>query len=177
VKQSLRYGDQAAAQRGAAGLRAELENHPAVDRGAERVFIGSLLADMEPTQPELGAYVKEFQQTVYGQTLAQLGSATLADKLKPGEPYIVGSSAFTAADLMKVNPARVEKVTLNRRTYRKVWVGSVLIIVPQSAENYSFLDPTGLGLSDDWVAAGNNAALFSKRIVALNYKDERDQRN
>ena len=135
--------------------RAQLNEYAAALREPERAptrrFIGSVLADSKPTEPDLAQYVNEYRDYVMENTKAAVAAMVRSSTMTPGEPMVsTGSSSFTTADLEKVNPADVQAFEVEKSKFKAAWVGSTFILVRQPETNTTSKDPSGLGLNETW---------------------------
>jgi hypothetical protein len=151
-----------------ASLNLELSSRPAGEREAAIRFAGALLADLEPTEPQLAGYVSAFRDHVEKNSLKQLKTMMIVDNwLIPRAPYSWGSTEFSTLDLSKVNPSAVREFTVGDKLFRKSWVGATYLIVYQGSSSTP-RDPTGLGLSEDWFSSQKNkpdfATVFAKDL-------------
>jgi outer membrane protein OmpA-like peptidoglycan-associated protein len=144
-----------------ADARARLSQYvaelPDSERESTRRFIGSVLADAEPTEADLLPYVQEYRVYVKQNALTELAAKLRSSTLEAGEPIVtVGSASVTALDLKRVNPADVETFVVNATRFKGAWIGSSFVFVPQSTDKVT--DRTGLGINEQW-------AQSSSRIV------------
>ena len=121
------------------------------EKAPTRRFIGSVLADSKPTDPDLVQYVNEYRDYVRQNAKDALAAMLRSSTLTAGEPMVTtGSASFTAADLEKVNPADVEEFAVGTNKFKGAWVGSTFVLVRQSDQNTTSKDPSGLGLNETW---------------------------
>jgi outer membrane protein OmpA-like peptidoglycan-associated protein len=143
------------------------------ERAPTRRFIGSVLIDSKPTEPDLVLYVEEYQDYVKQNAESALAAILRSSTLTPGEPLVtVGSTSFTGLDLEKVNPAEVETFEVGTNKFKGAWVGSSFIIVPQSGQKVAATDRTGLGLSETW--AKSSGRIIPQIPVRVDVPDQRN---
>lgn len=158
IRASLSVHDEAGLVVAKGNLLVEINSRPVSERNATKRFVGALLAESEPTDPELAGYVQAYREHVEKSAIAQL-KALEALWLSPRTPYSWGSSDFSGIDLRKVNPSAVGEFTLGDKIFRRTWVGPTYILVYQGTSPTP-RDPSGLGLSKDWGVDRADAAAF-----------------
>jgi hypothetical protein len=132
---------------------------PEEQRAASRRFAGALLAEVEPAAPEVTSYVKEFK--TYTESRVTM-SVNYDASLTPDKVYAFGSEPFTSIDLGKVDPAKVTAFETPGGAFRRVWVGSTLLVTPQHRQGSAVFvrkDPTGLGLEPAIWSANNEGVI------------------
>lgn len=127
-----------------------LTDVPSEKRFSAQVYTGALLADKALSMPEVSDYVMKFRDNMKMAVQTALKNPVFANKLETGVPYSFGSRPFSAADLSKINPANVQLLSVDKRSYRTVWVGSTLVITAQQTPPIEWWDSTGLGLAHEW---------------------------
>jgi hypothetical protein len=150
IRDSVIRNDSKALDLAIADLNSEIESTG--DKEGAKRFAGALLADFEPSQPQLASYVSDFREHVEKSTLAELRNMAGRNFFTPRTPYSFGSTEFSSLDLWKVNPSAVDVFTFNNKVFRKTWVGGTYIVAYQGVTPPP-KDPSGLGLSANWVGA------------------------
>ena len=150
IHEAVEKNDTLTLQTATIRLNDYVKSLPAEMQAAERRYTGALLADLEPTQPALASFVKDYRTYIEEKTFRQIVPNNTTLKFVPRRPYVIGGSIFNAADLEKINPVAVQPYFgIRGEEYRKVWVGPNLIFVPQDSRPAP-RDRTGLGVTTEW---------------------------
>lgn len=161
IRDAITNNDPQQLESATAGLTAYLNTQAGTEKEASQMFAGALLADLEPTKPELASLVTDFRTYVEKDTVRRL---PFAGSISPRTPYTVGVSPFGTADLMKINPATVKQLIVGGKSYRVTWVGGTYLLTLQDTSPTP-RDPTGLGLSEGWVLAAGSANAGSVKFA------------
>lgn len=117
--------------------RANAEERLAMER-----FAGALLAEYEPTEPDLARPVAHYRGFVESEVKESLKRPDLLKELLSGQPYAVGAEPVSTLMLKTIRPGEVGEFRVDGKEFKKAWIGKMLIIEQPTKKGPGWLNST-----------------------------------
>ena len=133
---ALLSGNAAGIQKSRADIDTSIAKLPPAKQDQAKRFVGALISEISPDEK----FVDDYRTFV--EERMKKGLADGQNPLSPGQPYAFGAGKQILHSLKTVSQDQVKEFSVDDKTYRNVWIGSTLVVVPQMSKSPA-KGPTG----------------------------------